>query len=266
MWREDASNGDDRYLRNALRLQVLPVLEQLAPGAAARMANAADLLREDETALNALAQDFLADYPGPALPLEALREYPEGLQKRILRAWWEVCGPDGAERSLSAAQTDSLAALLDAPASSRCNLPKGWHGQRGWTHIHLVSPQDMPGIPEMPAASCPMLTAEPFTGETGDGQGSQAIPRAWLAECTVRSRQTGDFIRPFGTSGSQSLQDYFVNRRIDAACRDRVPLLCRGSEVLLTGGVGAGSIPYTNDMQEPVLIRWKEHFPWQQVK
>ncbi len=265
-WREDASNGDDRYLRNALRLQVLPVLEQLAPGAAARMANAADLLREDETALNALARDFLADYPGPALPLEALREYPEGLQKRILRAWWEVCGPDGAERSLSAAQTDGIMALLDAPVSSKSNLPQGWHGQRGWTHLHLVSTNPDAGISEAGALTCPLLAIEPFTGENGDGRGRQAIPRAWLAECTVRSRRTGDVIRPFGSTGSQSLQDYFVNRRIDAAFRDQVPLLCRGSEVLLAGGVGAGNIPRTEEMEDPVLLRWKVTFPWQRVK
>ena len=265
-WREDGSNADARYLRNALRLQVLPVLERFAPGAAARMANTAALLREDDAALDALAAEFLAEYSGPALPLDALQGCPAGLQKRILRAWWTAHAPVSAERSLSAAHTDSLLALLDAPVSSRCNLPQGWHGLRGWTHIHLVSPQETSGIPDMPAMSCPLLSVEPFAGETGDGQGSQAIPRAWLAECTVRSRKTGDFIRPFGSQGRQSLQDYFVNRRIDAAFRDQVPLLCWGSEVLLAGGVGAGNIPRTEEMEDPVLLRWKVTFPWQRVK
>ena len=265
-WREDASNGDARYLRNALRLEVLPVLDRLAPGASARMAMTASLLQEDDAALNALAMDFLAEHPGLALPLEALRNQPIGLQKRVLRAWWTSHAPQSAERSLSAAQTESLLALLDAPASTRCNLPQGWHGQRGWTHIHLVSPEEASGIPDMPAQACSLLAIEPFTGKPGDGRGSQAIPRAWLAECTVRSRRTGDVIRPFGSKGSQSLQDYFVNRRIDAAFRDQVPLLCRGSEVLLAMGVGAGNIPRTEEMDDPVLLRWKERFPWQRVK
>ena len=265
-WREDASNGDARYLRNALRLEVLPVLDRLAPGASARMAMTASLLQEDDAALNALAMDFLAEHPGLTLPLEALRNQPIGLQKRVLRAWWTAHAPQSAERSLSAAQTESLLALLDAPASARCNLPQGWHGQRGWTHIHLVSPEEASGIPDMPAQACSLLAIEPFTGEPGDGRGSQAIPRAWLAECTVRSRRTGDVIRPFGSKGSQSLQDYFVNRRIDAAFRDQVPLLCRGSEVLLAMGVGAGNIPRTEEMDDPVLLRWKDVFPWQRVK
>ncbi|MBE5811499.1 MAG: tRNA lysidine(34) synthetase TilS [Clostridiales bacterium] len=262
-WREDASNGDARYLRNALRNELLPLMEQLAPGAAARMAQTAALLQEDEAVLNALTADFLAMHPGDALPLDALRTQPAGLQKRILRAWWTAIAAPTEERSLSSAQTDALHALVEAEASVRCNLPGDWHGQRGWTHLHLVSPEGAAAIPEMPAADCPLLRIEAFTGETGDGRGSQAIPCEWLNGCTIRSRRTGDFIRPFGQEGRQSLQDYFVNRRVDAAFRDRVPLLCRGSEVLLAGGVGAGNIPCTDEINDPVLLRWNAEFPWQ---
>lgn len=262
-WREDASNSDARYLRNALRGEVLPLLEQLAPGASARIANTTALLAEDEATLNTLTADFLARHPGDALPLDALVCQPAGLQKRILRAWWTELAAPGEERSLSAVQTDALHALLNADASARCNLPGGWHGQRGWTHLHLVSPQEAAVIPASPAMTYPLLTVEAFTGEPGDGRTCQVIPHEWLGECIVRSRQTGDFIRPFGSEGRQSLQDYFVNRRVDAAFRDRVPLVCRGSEVLLAGGVGAGNIPRTDEMNNPVLLRWKEAFPWQ---
>lgn len=265
-WREDASNSDVRYLRNALRLQVLPTLERLAPGASARMAMTASCLQEDDAALDILAANFLELHAGLALPLNTLQRCPRGLQKRILRRWWTANAPLVAERSLSACQTDNLLALLDAPVSARCNLPQGWHGQRGWTHIHLVPPEVRSRIREMPAQACSLLVIEPFTGEPGNGHDCQAIPRAWLTACTVRSRQKGDFIRPFGSTGSQSLQDYFVNRRIDAAFRDQVPLLCRGSEVLLAGGVGAGGIPYTDDMDDPVLLRWVEAFPWQRTE
>lgn len=263
-WREDASNGDARYLRNALRNELLPRMEQLAPGAAARMAQTAALLQEDEAVLTALTADFLARYPGEAIPLAALRQQPQGMQTRILRQWWENTAKPTGERSLSVLQTGALWALLDPDVSPQCNLPGGWHGQRGWTHLHLVSPQGVTPIPETPATDSPLLSAEPFDGTCGDGKGSQAIPRAWLAECTVRSRRQGDFIRPFGQEGRQSLQDYFVNRRVDAAFRDRVPLLCRGSEVLLAGGVGAGGIPPTDEINVPALLKWNVDFPWQQ--
>lgn len=265
-WREDGSNGDARYLRNALRLEVLPVLELLVPGAAARMATTATLLQDDEAVLRALTADFLAAHPGRALPIEQLRMQLPGLQRRILRAWWTAHAPKSDERGLTAVQTADLLGLMDAPASARCNLPQGWYGQRGWTHLHLIAPEDAYGILEMPAETCPLLTITPFDGVPSDGKGCQVIPRAWLAACVVRSRKQGDFIRPFGSAGRQSLQDYFTNRRVDAAFRDRVPLLCRGSEVLLAGGVGAGGVPCTDEIEEPVLLRWREPFHWQRTE
>lgn len=265
-WREDASNADPRYLRNAVRGELLPVMERLAPGAAQRLAAACALLAEDNAALDALAVEFLKENPGNALPLSALRIQQPGMQKRILRMWWTKVAAPVEERSLSASQTDALRALVDAPASSRCNLPGGWYGQAGWTHLHLIPPEEVQDIPESPALESPLLAVEAYDGDPGDGQGRQAIPRAWLTECTVRSRQKGDFIRPFGCVGRQSLQDYLVNRRIDAAFRDRVPLLCRGSEVLLVGGVGAGGIPHTKENDDPVLLRWTKAFPWQRKR
>ena len=264
-WREDASNGDARYLRNALRKDVLPLLEQLAPGAAARMATTASLLAEDEAVLTALTQHFLAEHTGDALPLSALRTQPVGLQKRILRAWWQRTAAPTEERSLSAQQTEAMLALVQAPASARCNLPGGWHGQSGWTHLHLVPPGEQLSIQPQAAANSPLVEILPYVGNHGDGVPCQVLPKAWLVECVIRSRQMGDVIRPFGAAGSQSLQDYFVNRRVDAAFRDRVPLLCRGSEVLLVGGVGAGNIPRSDEIHEPVLLRWKGDFPWQRM-
>ncbi|MBQ2953588.1 MAG: tRNA lysidine(34) synthetase TilS [Clostridia bacterium] len=265
-WREDVSNADPRYLRNALRGDVLPRLEALLPGAAERIANTAVLLAEDEAVLHALAEDFLAEHPGDALPIDALRAQPVGLQKRILRAWWvREASPTG-ERGLSARQTQELLDLLEARASARCNLPACWSGIRGWTHLHLVHPLQARPLQAHPAAQSQLLEVLPFTGDHGDGVTCQVIPRAWLQECTIRSRQAQDFICPFGMSGGQSLQDYFVNRRVDAAFRERVPLLCRGREVLLAGGVGAGRIPRCDEIDDPVLLRWTQAFPWQQMK
>lgn len=263
-WREDASNGDPRYLRNALRGEVLPALERLCPGAAERLATTASLLRADEDLLAAQTAVFLADH-GEAtyLPLAALQTQPLGMRRRILRAWWRThAGIDRPERALSAEQTEALATLIDGRAGQRCNLPGGWHGQRGWTHLHLIPPGEATVMPETSPEKCGFLKITPFSGGIGDGKCAQALPSALLDGLTVRTRQPGDWISPFGSSGRQSLQDYLVNRRVDAPFRDRVPLLCRGSEVLLAGGVGAGGIPRLTNTEEAVLLTWTEDFAW----
>ncbi len=264
-WREDRSNQDPAYLRNALRLEVLPLLERLAPGVSGRLAAAAEILREDEAVLTGLTEAFMADHGCEKhILMHTLACQPEGLQKRILRAWWLRHAPPGKEHGLSSGQTRALQNLICAPAGSRCNLPAGWYGQAGWTHLHLISPEETAGMAEGPLECCGLFHLEACHGRTGNGREVQVIPQALVREAVVRTRRAGDWIRPYGGKGRQSLQDYFTNRRIDAPFRDRVPLICIGSEVLLAGGAGAGALPDVKDIKDPVLLVWNTTFPWLQ--
>lgn len=254
-WREDGSNASERYLRNAVRHRLLPLMEQLAPGAAEHLAHTAIILRQEESALAGLAQAFLAEHGGrDYLPLAPLAALDDALQARVLRLWWQqLTGDDRDERSLSAAQTGAATALLASTCGAKCNLPGGATLVRGWTHLHLLS--------EHPPREIPVEVQREAPTTTGDGRRTQRMPRSLLDACEVRTRRTGDWIRPFGMTGRQLLQDYFVNRKVDAPFRDRVPLICRGSEVLLAAGVGAGDIP-TAAQDDDVLVRWLGDMPW----
>lgn len=268
-WREDASNADPRYLRNAVRGQLLPLMETLAPGASARIAATAALLGETNAAAMQQTERFLDTHAGHDwLAIAPVQALPVGARAAILRRWWQraLC-PETGERSLDRAQTAALAALLDAPVGARCNLPDRRTAQRGWHCLHLLPAAPNPPVDAIRAKDgahmCGVtLTLAPFTGAPGDGALAQAIPTALLADCELRTRRSGDWLRPFGQTGRQSLQDYFTNRRVDAPMRDRVPLLCRGSEVLLAAGVGAGDIPRCETGEGLVLLRWQGDMPW----
>ena len=269
-WREDQSNGDPRFLRNAVRLEALPLLERLSPGATARIASAASLLRQEEDALEAEAEALVARRAaGNALPLSALTGLPEARACRALRRWWrERAGVRFAEHSLSRSQSDALFALLSAPASSRCNLPGQWQGFRGWTHLHLMPP-DTPAPPEPVALTAEgaalrdiRLTVTPWDGMSGDGRQTQAAPLTALAGCVLRTRRPGDWIRPFGGAGRKSLKEYMIDKRVDAPFRDRVALVCRGSEVLLASGVGAGNLPLVDGARDMRTLRFSGEMPW----
>lgn len=270
-WREDGSNADRAFLRNALRLDVLPAMEHASPGAARRMAQTSLLLQADLDALETLTEQFLRQHDGtqPYLPLTPLMQQPLGLQRRILRRWRTLVSP-GAE-ALTQRQTDALRALLSSPPGSRCNLPGDLHGYRGWTHLHLIHPQQQPQASETvfdPVHGAQLgglhLIPSPFDGWPGDGLQAQAIPLSMLSEpLTLRFRRPGDWMRPYGLSGRKRLQDVLVDRRIDAPFRARIPLLCRGSEVLLAAGVGAGDVPACTDQHSHILLRWNGRMPWQ---
>ena len=52
----------------------------------------------------------------------------------------------------------------------------------------------------------------------------------------LRTRKQGDYIVPFGMTGRKKLQDFFVDGKIDRVERDKIPLLCLGSEVVWVVG------------------------------
>lgn len=66
-WREDSTNQAPIYARNLVRLEVIPRLEQLHPGAPARMAKTALLMRRMESTLNHEAILLFGRYPSGSL-------------------------------------------------------------------------------------------------------------------------------------------------------------------------------------------------------
>jgi tRNA(Ile)-lysidine synthase len=86
-WWSDPHNEDPRFTRSRVRHRVLPVLEaELGPGVAAALARTADQLREDSSALDAIADRVLGDVARPGgLDAVALATQPDAVLMRVLR-------------------------------------------------------------------------------------------------------------------------------------------------------------------------------------
>ena len=270
-WREDRTNAQAMCLRNRLRLELLPAMEALAPGAAERLADAARLQAGEQAMLTDMETVFLQrhDHGWLALPLDALEALHPAMRARVLRRWWREVAPE--EPRLDERQTVAWLDLLPARCGARCNLPGNWHGERDYRFLHAVPPVPPPReevlVEARKARYClgqVTLTLAPWRPEdgTGDGKRWQAFPGEQLAGCRLRTRQAGDWMRPFGGGGRKSIQDVFTDRKVDAAFRDRVPLVCRGQEVLLIAGVTAGNLPPAGEKNNLWTLRWDGYLPW----
>ena len=273
-WREDSLNRDDAYLRNRIRGQVMPMLNGMTPGAAGRIANAAEFVTGENRVLQDLAEAFLARYAdGRMIDTEALGAQPGALRKRILRAWWKKNAPGLEEHALNAAQTAEIAALA-AAERGKINLPGGLHAVKGRRAMYLTGfPEDTPEEtafdPETPGGTVfgrIRLTAGPSEGNPGNGTTEQEAPAEFFRGCVIRTRRNGDRIRPFGMEGSRKLQDYLTDRGVDEALRDEIPLVCRGNEVLLAAGVGAGAVPRWRAEARNIRLKWEGRMPWSPEK
>jgi tRNA(Ile)-lysidine synthase len=121
-WCEDPTNPTPRYDRNRVRRDVLPVLESLRAGAEAALARAADLLREDDRALEALARRIAP--PGATRVARGeLERAPLAVRTRVVRRLWRAAA--GSRRGLAAHHVASVLKLLDRQAPGRVSLPGG---------------------------------------------------------------------------------------------------------------------------------------------
>ena len=269
VWREDESNTDESYLRNAVRRKLLPEMEKLTNGATVHIASAAALLAEDREWLEAQARDFLDGHPEPGwLDAAELLALPETLRKRVLRLWWLRDGPELQERQLNAAQTAVLTELLKQTNGS-VNLPGNFRAVRTRKNLHLVNGLRTSAAETVWKAPATAFAGGRFSlvqteseGNAGDGRRCQELPEGWLEGCVIRTRQPGDRIHPFGSGHTKKLQDYLVDRGVDEPWRDQIPLICRGNEVLWVGGVGTGGVPAWNREQKPVRLTWLGKMPW----
>ena len=141
-WREDGSNQEIRYLRNRIRLELLPQMEEMAPGVTVHLARSAELIGRDGEAMDQSAERLLLDYGGSGWILtKPLEEEPEAIRSRVLRLWWNRNGPRLDERTLSYAQTKRLESLLNAAPGTTVNLPAGWRARKRKDRLILLKEQ-----------------------------------------------------------------------------------------------------------------------------
>ena len=117
-WREDSSNQDEAFLRNRLRLRVLPaIVNEFGPSAIERLAELAEIARaEEEWAVSTLGLSEAV----PVLDVEALLDLHLAAARRLVRAWVQANAP---EVSLSFRLIEEILDLARGPAGKRVELP-----------------------------------------------------------------------------------------------------------------------------------------------
>jgi tRNA(Ile)-lysidine synthase TilS/MesJ len=123
---EDPSNADRALRRNALRHEVLPVMERHFPGATAALARYAELAADDDRVLQEMVERLylVAVDPGGYFRLSAMHEQPLSLRRRLLREW--VLRATGLEQ-LSAERTEALLSLVEKGEPGKCvEVGAGW--------------------------------------------------------------------------------------------------------------------------------------------
>ena len=238
-WREDATNAVADNPRNALRLNVLPEIEKSYPSAVEAIARYARIARIESDCIAHLTDSFWSSRVrrGPwgwrieAGPAE------EAVLRRCIR---RICGSD-----LPAQRLDAAVALWQLPRG-RAELGGGWTAERTNGALYLLpasaqTPAEVPlspiGDTVLPGVCRIRVEKGNFPIEPGNPL-VEVVDAEALEGAVLRTRRSGDRIRPLGAPGSRLLSDFLIDRRIDRPLRDFTPLIAREGRVLWIGGMG----------------------------
>lgn len=233
----DSSNDTDDFLRNRIRHHVMPLLKEENPALAENLSATALRLRQDEAALDAMAE--------PATDVEALRNLPMALQTRALSKLLMEFGV----KEPGAEHIELLRKIVNSEnPSARGEFPGVVIG-RQYGRLVKLEERDLPGhcvIPYPGEVSLPEWGIKVICTDLKDGQ--KGYPVHVQGELILRSRAEGDAIQLHG--GTKTLKKLFIDRKIPAHQRDRIPVLADEVGVVAVMGIG----PNLERMENPNCV------------
>lgn len=229
---EDSSNHTNQFLRNRIRRQVMPILEAENPKLAENLSAMALRLREDEMAL---AQMAVAQ---ASLEVDRLRQVPKAVRCRILEAFLRQSGirePEAEHIRLAEAL------VFSEKPSARTYFPGGVIIGRRYGCLEVCHEEKrLPTI----ALNCPGMIQLPELGGRVCCAPAEAIENGRevftvvpVGQIVLRCRLLGDTMRCAG--GTKSLKKRFIDEKIPAGDRMRIPVLADDAGVLGVYGIGA---------------------------
>ena len=249
-WCEDSSNKDTAFVRNALRLQVVPRLKEINPRLNERFFELGrQIASEEDYWQQQIDKHFplllVAEQDGLRLSRAGLLACHPALRLRLLReAVRRVCGTlDG----IGAVHLRALDSLLD---SSRCqsqlDLPGCWVACRYddvWLRTHPPGlpvafhlPVKIPGETLLPDGRRLVVTmVKRLEAESRDSIFVDLTVGG--TDMFVRNWHPGDRIAPQGMTGHKRLKRIFAEMRVEKEDRHRIPLLFAGNDLLWIVGM-----------------------------
>jgi tRNA(Ile)-lysidine synthase len=242
----DSSNSDLRFLRNRIRLKLLPLLEaEFNPAIVLHLAQLASHVRNDEVFLDHQAREQarpwrIRDGDAEKVPVEALRLMPPALQVRVLRQM--AASVLGKPPGLSSLQVESILRLARSGESGKHLVMGGLEVRRDFDclMVHPVAVQKQEPEPYCYPISVPGRLELPALGvayrfEVGENPEKKAYNQDTVVtrldmgkikgSLTLRSFRAGDRLRLVGRLKSRKLKTLFQELQIPATYRKLWPVI-----------------------------------------
>ena len=250
VWREDLSNLDQRFTRNRIRHQLLPVLAEFNPNIRMQLVNLCEQMQQDEAFWSDLVVRELPKHgqwlgDEYVLNRKGLLALPQALTGRLVRA--ALAKVRGDLRGITAAHTADIMTLInEGEPQGALDLPGAWVARR---YDVLLLRREAPAT--VAPFSCELTSPGDYClsenrilsvtqEESPLGESRRVVDFSALSlsfPLHVRSCEPGDRFRPSGMKGTKKLQDLFVDLKLTREERQNALVLVKDNEILWVVGM-----------------------------
>jgi len=262
----DSTNAEDVYARNRIRHHILPVAEEIAPGAVDHMNQTAELLQEIKDYMEQETAEFLDRYSEReegmlSVSVEALQKVHPALQKSVvLEAIAEVL--DG-RKDITGRHVQSVLSLVVKGGEKSVYLPRGAGviksydklifmsakkqeedacvGKIEQTKILTIEPDKQYLLSDGSILTTKLYSCDNFCNYLENIPKSDCIK--WFdydkikGVLSFRRRKQGDYLTVRDDGARKALQDYFVNEKVPKSARNEKMVLADGAHIVWVPGM-----------------------------
>lgn len=272
----DATNLTDVYTRNKIRQHILPLAEEIAPGAIENMNRAGAQLREIQEFMQEQAESFLEknsqrEQNSEALHIQvaALKVVHPALQKAVIMTAIEQAFHS--RRDITEKHVEAIRDLLNKGGEKVVNLPKAG--------VVIKTYERLTFLQKTATEECASLVFEQLeirpnaTYVLSDGRilktelilenKMQNIPKSdclkWFdydkisGALALRNRTKGDFLTINEEGARKKLQDYLVNEKVPKNVRDELLVLADGQHIVWVPGMRISAYYKVTEQTQRIL-------------
>lgn len=285
--RIDLTNLEPVYTRNRIRLELLPYLSENFNGnIVAALNRLSKIAREDKSYFGQRVEEIITEHAvfidaeKAAIPLAVLAGEHPAIRHRLIMRLFECVG---LSKDISAAHLEQAERLLqEGKTSSFTDFAAGYvmgiaydtvkfHKKSGRDSVKFEYELNMEGVTEISELNAVIgvkilrrkdwekLEKQKKIIQNGSGTSRLSLDKVLENACrpVLRTRQQGDYIVPLGMQGRKKLQDFFVDGKYSREERDRIPILCLGSEVVwVAGGRISENYKVDDDTERIILLEY----------
>ncbi len=277
-WREDRTNQDLSFSRNRIRHRILPLLREMNPRVLAALQRTADLLVEEELALDELlaplwVEVLIVQTEGQiVIQRGRLSQLSKGLQALLLRRG--VARLRGDLQGIEKVHIDALLGLVASQRThGKLDLPgfvarfQGDELTLGKGEMENPLSFEVPialGRTKIPSLGISLDLSIEDRIESGKSQITEdrevevADADRVQFPLHVRGRHPGDRFAPLGLGGEKKLKDFYIDERVPFYERDSIPLLCDRQKIIWVVGLRLSDTVRVTSETKRVLIMRKE--------